>query len=38
MLATSFMSFTISSMERRNWPGIEPMGSRMPRPWTTNSG
>ena len=38
MLATSFMSFTISSMERRNWPGIEPMGSRMPRPWTTNKG
>ena len=38
MLATSFMSFTISSIERRNCPGIEPIGSRMPRPWTMNSG
>ena len=38
MLATSFMSFTSSSIERRNWPGIEPIGSRTPRPWTMNSG
>ena len=38
MLAMSFRSFAISSIESRNWPGIEPMGSRTPRPWTMKSG
>ena len=35
---TSAHSFTASSMERLNTPGMEPMGLRIPSPGHTNSG
>ena len=36
--AASLHSFSSSSTERRCWPGIDPIGSRTPRPCTANSG
>ena len=38
MPAASLHSLISSSTERRCWPGIEPIGSRTPRPCVTNSG
>ncbi len=38
MLAASLDSFSSSSSESRETPGIELTGSRTPRPWTAKSG
>jgi hypothetical protein len=38
MDAASLHSLSSSSTERRNCPGMGPMGSRTPRPWTAKSG
>ena len=38
MLAASFASFSSSSSESRDTPGIEVTGSRTPRPCTAKSG
>ncbi len=38
MDAASLHSLSSSSMDSRNCPGMEPIGSRTPRPWTANSG
>ena len=36
--AASLASFSSSSIDTLNCPGIAEMGSRTPRPWVTNSG
>ena len=38
MEAASLHSLSSSSMESRNCPGMELIGSRTPRPWTAKSG
>jgi hypothetical protein len=38
MDAASLPSFSSSSMLSRAWPGMELIGSRTPRPWTTKRG
>ena len=38
MEAASLHSLSSSSIESRNCPGMEAIGSRTPRPWTAKSG